>query len=61
MATEKTVSNMVILTTAADLTRCLVQAIAGNQVADTINGEQISGDAIIESTLTMFQRRIQEI
>jgi len=61
MATNSTVSNMVILTTAADLTRCLVQAIAGDAIADTINGEQLSGDSIIESTLTMFQKRIQEI
>lgn len=56
-----TARNMVILASAADLVRCLVMSVAGNEIANTVVGKQLSGEVINEFSLTVFKKHIDKI
>lgn len=61
MDTHQLSKNTVILATAADLVRCLVMEVAGNEISDSVDGVKLTNDLINEVALTTFQQNIEKI
>lgn len=58
MKSQNFENTLSVLANAAELTRCIVQGVAGNDVADTINGAPVLRQTLYDLMLARFQQRV---
>lgn len=58
MQSQNFQNTLTVLANGAELTRCIVQGVAGTDVADTINGAPVLRQTLYDLFLARFQQRV---
>lgn len=56
---SNTPNNVATLAVAADLVRCLVSEVAGNEIADSIEGRVVNVQTIQDLALAVFNEKLK--
>lgn len=56
-----TVGVSAVFATAADMTRCLVMSVMGEEISDSVKGEVVLPDIILENAMQVFKNGIDQL